>query len=65
MWTSPTELTNWIFDVVYTIGGTEYELRIIIHFQLSYPSSGYLWEVKNKRKFQTLSSEVFVAAYER
>ena len=30
---------------------------LIIQFPLYYPSSGRLWEVKNKGKFQTLSSK--------
>jgi len=31
--------------------------HLIIQFPLYYLSGGHLWEVKNKRKFQTLSSE--------
>ena len=31
-------------------------LQHLIQFPLYYQSIGHLWEVKNKRKFQTLSS---------
>ena len=31
--------------------------HLIIHFSLHYLSSGHLWEVENKVKFQTLCSK--------